>query len=218
VANTFKLLLILLITGFGCREAGACSCSLLSAHDRYRQADAVFVGTAVSRTLFGSGIRFHIEENFWGTSGDYAVVKHHDPIICDSFAFKVGRKYLVVAYKERGELSATACNQGAGIEVAAGDIHVLRGQHEGKPIPQVYGVVTRRDGTPLADARIVLRNESNPSATVAETRTGTDGYFEFPKVASGEYWVFAFPPSGGQPIKRYLWARPSGSRVMMHAW
>jgi hypothetical protein len=129
-----KVLVLSLISVAACSEARAGSCMLLSAHDRYQNADAVFVGTAVSKTDSAGHIRFHIDESFWGTTGDSIIVKH-DPIISDSFAFRVGEKYLVVAYKQEDELTVGSCNQGAGIKLATGDVHVLRAQLKGNRSP-----------------------------------------------------------------------------------
>src|SRR5215831_302517 len=178
-----KSLFLGLILSAACNEALACSCMILSAHDRYHNAAAAFVGTAVEKTDSAGHIRFHIEESFWGTTGDSIVVKHYDPIICDSFAFSIGKKYLVVAYKENDELTVGACNQGVGIELAAGDLHALRAQSRGEPLPYVYGIFANSDGVPLSNARVILRNQAHPSKIVAETRTEIDGYFEFASVS-----------------------------------
>ncbi len=202
-----------------CSEAFANSCMLLSAHDHYQNADTVFVGTAVSATDSAGHIRFHIDENFWGTTGDSIVVKHYDPIIADSFAFRVGEKYLVVAYKQKDELTAGACNQGAGIAFATADVRVLRAQLQGKPLPYVYGVFTGKNGEPLSDARVTLRNQVHPSHVVAETRTGSDGYFEFWSVSPGGYLVIATPAGRGTtPIKDSFGTRFPGARLIMHEW
>lgn len=211
-------LFTVLLVAAVCDEALACSCHLLSAHDRYGNADVVFVGTAISKTFFGSGIRFHIEESFWGTTGDSIVVEHYDPIICDSFAFRVGEKYLVVAYRRNNKLTVGMCNQGAGIKLATGDIHVLRAQRQGRALPYLYGAVTTKNGIPVSNARVILQSDVNRSQILAETRTAADGYFEFQKVPPGDYSVVAFPASGGPPIKSYFWTRRPGIRLLMHGW
>lgn len=198
-----RALLLSLILGAASGRALACSCAMLSAHDRYHKADAVFLGTAVSKTDSVGHVLFHIDESFWGTTGDSIVVRHYDPVICDSFAFTVGHKYLVVAYKDpaKDELTVGACNQGSGIEFASGDLHVLRAQSQGKPLPYVYGTVTTYDGKPIANARIVLLDQLHRRRRVAKTRTQADGYFEFWTVPSGGYLVVAKLPGGGSPIK-----------------
>lgn len=215
-AKAFRLLSLTLFIAFASYSAVACDCERLTAHDRYHHADVVFVGTAVSKTFFGGGVRFHVDESFWGTSGDSIVIKQYDPIICDSFAFKVGKKYLVAAYKEGDQLTAGACNQGVGIGFATGDIHVLRGQREGKPIPQVYGTIATIDGTPLAHARVALQNEKGDE--FAKTIAGVDGYFEFNRVPQGAYMVVAIPESGGPAIKQYFSPRATGNRLFVHKW
>lgn len=213
-----KVLFSILFSIAACSEALACSCGLLSAHDRYRNAAAVFVGTAVSKTFFGSGIRFDIEERFWGTTGDSVTVKQYDPVICDSFAFRVGQKYLIVAYRQGSELTVTACNQGAGIKFAAGDVHVLREQRQGKSLPYVYGVLTTKDEMPLSNAAVALQKDANPAHIIAQTRTAADGYFEFQKVPPGGYLVVALPGSGATPIKRYFETNGPGVRLILHSW
>jgi hypothetical protein len=200
-SKLLKVLVLSVISVAVCSEALANSCMLLSAHDRYQNADTVFVGTAVSTTDSAGHIRFHIDESFWGTTGDSIIIKHYDPIVADSFAFRVGEKYLVVAYKEKDELTVGACNQGAGIAFATADVRVLRAQLQWKPLPYVYGVVTGKNGEPLSDARVTLRSQVHPSHVVAETRTGSDGYFEFWSVSPGGYFVIATPMGRGTPIK-----------------
>jgi carboxypeptidase family protein len=214
-----KALLLSVISVAACSKAFACSCKLLSAHDRYQNADTVFVGTAVSKTDSADHIRFHIDESFWGTTGDSIVVRHYDPVICDSFSFKVGEKYLVVAYKQNDELTVTSCNQGSGIVYATGDIHALRAQREGKPLPYVYGVVLSKSGMPLVDARVTLHSQANPnSSALMETRTREDGYFEFRSVPPGGYLVKARPKTGGSPIRDSFATGDPGVRLMMYEW
>jgi hypothetical protein len=217
-SKLLKVLVLSLISVAACSDALAGSCMLLSAHDRYQNADAVFVGTAVSTTDSAGHVRFHIEESFSGTTGDSIVVKHYDPIISDSFAFRVGEKYLVVAYRQKDELTVGSCNQGAGIKLATGDVHVLRAQLKGNPLPYVYGVVTRKDGEPLANARVTLHSDAHPSQVAAETRTGSDGYFEFWIVSPGGYSVIATPAGGGSPIKDSFGTGFPGVRLIMHDW
>jgi carboxypeptidase family protein len=216
-----KSLLLGLVLSAACSEALACSCMILSAHDHYGNAAAAFVGTAIEKTDSAGHVRFHIEESFWGTTGDSIVVKQYDPIVCDSFAFTIGEKYLIIAYKQNDELTVGPCNQGAGMEYAAGDLHALRAQSRGKPLPYVYGIVTKSDGTPLSNARVVLRNQAHRSKIVAETRTEIDGYFEFASVSSGGYLVIATPAGGGTSIKDSFGTdfpgRPvPGVRLIMH--
>ena len=226
-SKVLKVLVLGLISAGACHESLANSCKLSSAHDRYQNADAVFVGTAVSTTDSSERVRFHIDETFWGTTGDSIIVKHYDPVISDSFAFRVGQKYLVVAYKENGELTVGACNEGAAVEYATADLRVLRAQLQGKPLPYVYGVVTKKDGEPLSDARVTLKKsdisddvhaDANHSRLIAETRTGKDGYFEFTSVAPGEYWVVVTPVRGGTPIKDSFGTGFPGVRLIMHEW
>ena len=217
-SKLLKVLVLNVISVAACSEVFANSCMLLSAHNRYQNADAVFVGTAVSKTDSAGHILFHIGENFWGTTLDSIIVKHYDPIISDSFAFRVGEKYLVVAYKQKDELTVGSCNQGAGIKLATGDIHVLRAQLKGGSLPYVYGVVTRKDEEPLSNARVTLRNQQHPSQVIAETRTGSDGYFEFWSVSPGGYFVTATPAGGGAPIKDSFGTGFPGVRLIMNDW
>jgi hypothetical protein len=214
---TEKILRLLFITLLWWSSSGvalACSCALLSAHDHYQNADVVFIGKAVLKTK--DGMAFEIEEGFWGTNGDSITVKQYDPVICDSFAFKAGERYLVVAYRLEGELTVGPCNQGAGIAYATGDIHALRAQRDGKPLPYVYGVVVLKNGAPLVNARVTLRKQTNPKSVVLETRTGDDGYFEFGTVPPGGYIAVAKPKSGGDTIRGYFGTRGLGVRLIMY--
>jgi hypothetical protein len=128
-------LLLFTVLSF-CGDALACSCSRRTAHDNYREADAVFVGKAVSRTWVGSRMRFQIEESFWGTKGNTVDVEYFDPIQCDSFAFAPGRRYLVVAYRREGnQLSVGICNQSFTENGANADIRVLRARRQGENVP-----------------------------------------------------------------------------------
>lgn len=217
-SKLLKALVLSLISVVACSEALASSCMLLSAHDRYQNADAVFVGTAVSTMDSDGHILFHIDESFWGTTGDSIIVKHYDPIISDSFAFRISKKYLVVAYKQKDELTVGPCNQGAGIELAAADVRILRAQLQGKPLPYVYGVITMKDGKPASNARVTLHSNAHLSQVAAETRTGSDGYFEFWTVSPGGYLVTATPAGGGTPIKDSFGTGFPGVRLIMHDW
>jgi hypothetical protein len=217
-SKLLNVLVFYVISVAACNEVFANDCMLLSAHNRYQNADAVFVGTAVSKTDSEGHILFHVDKGFWGTTGDSIIVKHYDPVISDSFAFRVGKKYLVVAYKEKGELTVGPCNQGAGIKLATADLHVLRSQLKGESLPYVYGVVTRKDEEPLSNARVTLRSQQHPSRVVAETRTGSDGYFEFRSVSPGGYFVIATPPEGGTPMKDSFATGFPGVRLIMHDW
>jgi hypothetical protein len=211
-----NMLSLLLFWCASCAGALACDCILLSAHDRYKNADAVFIGRAVSKV--NDEMKFAIQESFWGTSGDLISVRQHDPVICDSFAFKAGEVYLVIAYRQKGELTVGACNQGTGIVSATGDVHALRAQREGKPLPYVYGVVLSRFGVPLANARVTLHSQAKPRSAILETRTREDGYFEFTSVPPGGYLVIARPNSGGGAIKDSFGTGDAGVRLIMHEW
>ncbi len=124
----------------------------------------------------------------------------------------------MVAYKQKDELTVGLCNQGAEIKLATGDIHVLRSQLKAESLPYVYGVVVGKDEEPLSNARVTLRSQKHPSQVTAETRTGSDGYFEFWSVPPGGYFVIATPTRGGIPVKDSLGTELLGVRLIMHGW
>lgn len=113
----------------------------------------------------------------------------------------------------------TRCvNQGAGIKVPTGDVPVLRAQLQGKPLPYVYGVVTRKDGEPSANARGTLHSDPHSSQVAAERKTGSDGYIESWNVSPGGYLVIGTAAAGGTPIKDSFGTGSPGLRLIMHDW
>ena len=123
---------------------------------------------------------FHVEERFRGTGGDFVAVHHFDSGgMCDSSSFRIGHRYLVVARNKPhiGQLSVGACNHGAEVALAGGDIHVLRLLLRGNPLPEIYGSASGRNQQPLAGARVVLYRRSYGNVVVHRTRTSKEGYF-----------------------------------------
>lgn len=210
-------LVVFALTLILARQAVACSCNRSGACNLYGSAEAIFLGTALSEDSRTGLVRFHVEEAFRGVAGELIEVHHYNPIQCDSFAFHVGRRYLVVARMQRvyrhtlrerardilgswfpswqrpKELSVGLCNQSVPAELAAGDIQVLRARAAGRRLPSVYGVVAFEDGRPGAKVPVVVHDDHGRER---RTLSAGDGRFEFFDLPTAFEEVTATLPDG----------------------
>jgi hypothetical protein len=143
ITIAFVSLLLLLI----CSEsASACWCRGIDPEEKLETAVAkelrrsvlVFSGEAIERNA--SGLKFRVEKVWKGKamreiSLPQDVVFSKQEVFIDSCArlFEVGQRYLVYAYRERGELFVNKCSRTQILEKAEKDIEVL---NRSKPEPR----------------------------------------------------------------------------------
>jgi hypothetical protein len=93
----------------------ACSCADPSAREKFRHADAVFLGKVVELTPFGPTedfplamyvVRFEVERRWKGARGREveAVADFDQPGFCGDLNLTVGEKYLIYAPRQKGRL------------------------------------------------------------------------------------------------------------------
>ncbi|MCA1618299.1 MAG: hypothetical protein LC795_03085 [Acidobacteria bacterium] len=96
-------------------EAFACSCAGFSVRQKFREADAVFLGRVAEMTPFGPTedfpmamylVRFEVEKRWRGDVGRgvTAVADVDMPVMCGDLNLAVGESYLIYAPREKGRL------------------------------------------------------------------------------------------------------------------
>ncbi|HEX8283026.1 MAG TPA: hypothetical protein VF588_06710 [Pyrinomonadaceae bacterium] len=104
-----------LLLSLNAREARACSCADFSVRQKFRGADAVFLGRVVELTPFGPTedfpaamylVRFEVERRWKGDAGREvtAVADVDIPNMCGDLKLAVGESYLIYAPREKGRL------------------------------------------------------------------------------------------------------------------
>jgi hypothetical protein len=88
------------------------------------------------------------------------------------------------------------------------------------PSHAVRGILLNPDGTPASDATITLGEQQDPAsghpmfkrdpARTLRTETNSDGAFEFPQVADGEWCLAAEVESGGEKRRATQWIDMAG--------
>jgi hypothetical protein len=123
---TFAALLLCL----SARAAGACSCGGYSLREKFRDADAVFVGQVVELTPYGPTkdfpmamylVRFEVGRSWKGSPGREvtAVADVDMPVMCGDLKLAVGESFLIYAPREKGRLRVlTDCGPNMNVKYA----------------------------------------------------------------------------------------------------
>lgn len=199
----------------------ACSCARLGPVPcgKFSPTNVVFVGTVESienpppdfKHRAESGVidqgghsryHFRIDEKFSDTPAtEIDVFSGRGGGDC-SYHFRQGEQYLVFPYESKdGKLWATICSDTQPAEFASAKLAVLRAMRDHKPVPSLYGSLRRVEqpygsvtadyhGEPIPDTRMILRSDEN----VIETKTDTNGNYQFFDVPGGKYQVEADLP------------------------
>ena len=119
------------------REVYACSCADPSVREKFRAADAVFVGKVLEMTPYGPTedfplaiylVRFGVERRWKGSVGREvtAVADFDMPNMCGDLKLAVGETFLIYAPREKGRLRVlTDCGPNRNVKYAGEEMKQL---------------------------------------------------------------------------------------------
>jgi hypothetical protein len=103
-----------------------------------------------------------------------------------------------------------------------GDLSGLEIKLAAVPAHTIRGVVLNPDGTPAAKAAITLGEDQDPRghpvfapgpSRSLKVESNSDGAFEFPQVADGEWRIAAKVESGGEDLRGAQWIEMAGHEL-----
>lgn len=127
----------LLLVLFSASQALSCSCASPGVREKFRAADAVFVGNLIEMTpttpsedfpLAVSVVRFRVERGWKASSSPeiVAIANFDNPGWCGDLNLTVGEHYLIYAYRHKGHLIVeTDCGPNRNLKYAATEIKRL---------------------------------------------------------------------------------------------
>ena len=216
------LLLCLLIAMHAAAGATyACVCGSWIPCGFSADADAVFVGevlesTELTRNVMRGAVaaeeqrqvsRLKVEEPFFGTERNTEIVIETSvgSNSC-SFPLSNGTKYLIYAYRERGEVNLRAhyCSGSKLLTTSGEDLVYLRGSKG--PAADVSGIVRfgdwgQRDSTDLARLGITTVRLTGNGKQL-DTRINQKGLYNFFDVAPGSYKIGVVLPASVATVDR----------------
>ena len=132
-----------------CSAALGCSCGGGSgpACQEATGVDAIFVGRVVKKDIIRSGtavrVTFDLAENFRGVSGKSTEIVTAAGEAACGFSFAVGKRYLVFAGKQEGNLWVSLCSATKPAKYATEDIAYLRSLPTLPETARIYGTLKR---------------------------------------------------------------------------